>query len=880
MTELLGFGSAEFRQVVLLPQGAFRDLLTAKVDEREALLAMLFKTERYRRLEELFKSRAKAMEARRAEIKAQEGALLAGGAADSLDAHRAASEEKEKALAVLEKQAAALQEKQEAAQRAEQEGIRAAEILTRWEKARKTLADHEKKRGSVERYRAQLEEAQRAAQIEDVAAGAARDRENAKEREAECAAQEKRREKAAHELQRAEDALAHEKTQESELEEGKAKVRKLEEYGACAIDLAQARARAKSREEAAHEAAEKAAQAKAAQEKLAAGLLALGTREKELAERAAKAEGLSLALAQKEKEREARQNLALLKKRAAKAQEAAESAGEKARAAREEHETKRRNQRALEHVYMEGQAALLARSLEERKACPVCGSTAHPHPTVSKDEVPEKADVERARSEAEKAEKAREQAEKAQTVAEADLAAVRGEVAAQKSLMQTTEDDGSLAAAIASLQAEVKEAEQAAAAQKEAAAEREMLAARLVQAEAAEKEAAKGAEAAKGEAAQAAGALQEKSASLPEAYREPKAVETALAAARRGVAEREKAMASAQDAFSGAEKALAAAKAAAEAAKTAGTLAQQEARKSAAVLAERLAGAGFADEAAFRAVLTGAFATEDGRKKVAERIRIYEDAQTAFAEAEKKAAEEAVGISPPDRAKLKAAREEAAAAWTAGTREAAALAQELKERRSREEQLQKLALEAASLEAAYHTTGRLAEVAAGQNAHRMHFQTYVLRSILADVADAANQRLLRMTHGQYRLERKEGVADMRRSAGLDLEIFDENTGYARPMATLSGGESFLAALALALGLADVVTSYAGGIRLDTIFIDEGFGTLDAETLDLAIKTLMDLQKGGRLVGIISHVEELKNRIDVRLEVEKREDGSTARFVVG
>ena len=290
--------------------------------------------------------------------------------------------------------------------------------------------------------------------------------------------------------------------------------------------------------------------------------------------------------------------------------------------------------------------------------------------------------------------------------------------------------------------------------------------------------------------------------------------------------------------------------------------------------------AGFSDEAAFRAVLTGHFATAEGRKEVSDRIRAYEDKRTAFAEAEKKAAEEAAGIAPPDLAKLKVAREEAAAAWMAGTREAAALAQELKERRSREEQLQKLTLEAASLEAAYHTTGRLAEVAAGQNAHRMHFQTYVLRSILADVADAANMRLLRMTHGQYRLERKEGVADMRRSAGLDLEIFDENTGYARPMATLSGGESFLAALALALGLADVVTNYAGGIRLDTIFIDEGFGTLDAETLDLAIKTLMDLQKGGRLVGIISHVEELKNRIDVRLEVEKGEDGSTARFVVG
>ena len=354
----------------------------------------------------------------------------------------------------------------------------------------------------------------------------------------------------------------------------------------------------------------------------------------------------------------------------------------------------------------------------------------------------------------------------------------------------------------------------------------------------------------------------------------------ALAKVKSDVAAREKAKAVAQDAFALAERSLAAAKAAAEAARTSSQAAQEEARKSETVLAKRLEDAGFSDEAAFRAVLTGHFATAAGREEVEKRIRAYEDAQTALAEAEKKAAREAAGVAKPDLAKLKAAREEASAAWTAGTREAAALAQELKERRSREEQLEKLAAEARTLEDAYHTAGILAEVAAGQNAHRMHFQTYVLRTILAEVTDAANQRLLRMTHGQYRMERREGVADRRQSAGLDLEIFDENTGCARPLATLSGGESFLAALALALGLADVVTSYAGGIRLDTIFIDEGFGTLDAETLDLAIKTLMDLQKGGRLVGIISHVEELKSRIDVRLEVEKGDEGSTARFVVG
>ncbi len=881
MTELLGFGPAEFRQVVLLPQGAFRDLLTAKVDEREALLAMLFKTERYRRLEELLKARAKAMETRRREIAAQEAALLAGSGEETLEAHIAVSAEKRKSLAALEKEAKARRETHEAAQKAEQKGIREAELLMRWEKARTALADHEKKRGDVERFRVQLGEAERAAQLEDAANSAAHDREKRKAREIEREAAEKSRRKAAAEKQCAEEAAAREKEREPELAAQKEKVRKLTEYGVLAQELSQAAERLKICEDAARQAAAKAAKAKTAREETAAALLALSAREKELAEQAAKAEGLSLALAQKEKERELRQNLAVLEKRAAQAEKTAESAREKAAQAMQETEAKRKSQRALELVYMEGQAALLARDLKEGAACPVCGSTLHPQPAFSEAVVPEKSEVERVRTAAEKAEQVRAAAEKAQAAAEADLAAVCGELAAaKKSLPQMREDAESLAAAIASLQAEVQAAGAAGQAKKEAARERETLAVKLTQAEAAEKEAAKSEEVAKSEAAQAAGVLREKCASLPEAYREPKALAKMLASAERDIALRERARAAAQDALTQAEKSLAAACAAAKAAEQAQALAEEEEKKSAALLAERLAGAGFADEAAFRAVLTGAFATAAGRKKVAERIRAYEDAQTAFSEAEKKAAAEAAGLFAPDLAKLKVAREEAALAWSKSTREAAALAQEIKERKGRETTLQKLAAEAASMDRAYRTTGRLSEIAAGQNAHRMHFQTYVLRSILADVIDAANQRLLRMTHGQYRLERKEGVADKRQSAGLDLEVFDENTGCARPMATLSGGESFLAALALALGLADVVTSYAGGIRLDTIFIDEGFGTLDAETLDLAIKTLMDLQKGGRLVGIISHVEELKSRIDVRLEVEKGEDGSRAWFVVG
>ncbi len=130
------------------------------------------------------------------------------------------------------------------------------------------------------------------------------------------------------------------------------------------------------------------------------------------------------------------------------------------------------------------------------------------------------------------------------------------------------------------------------------------------------------------------------------------------------------------------------------------------------------------------------------------------------------------------------------------------------------------------------------------------------------------------------LQRARERADARKNSGLDMEVFDNYTGCSRAANTLSGGETFLASLSLALGLADVVQAYAGGIHLDTMFIDEGFGTLDPETLDFALQSLLELQKGGRLVGIISHVPELSERIDAQLRITRTDRGSRAAFHVG
>lgn len=179
----------------------------------------------------------------------------------------------------------------------------------------------------------------------------------------------------------------------------------------------------------------------------------------------------------------------------------------------------------------------------------------------------------------------------------------------------------------------------------------------------------------------------------------------------------------------------------------------------------------------------------------------------------------------------------------------------------------------------YEIIGTLAKAASGKGNVRVSLERFVLGNLLDSVLSIASQRLHRMSKGQYRLIRQnESLQKRNATAGLDLAIDDAYTGKTRPVSTLSGGESFMASLALALGLSDVVQERSGGIQLDTLFIDEGFGSLDQESLQLAINTLIDLQSTGRTIGIISHVSELKEQMAQRIEVSSSRDGSTIKIV--
>ena len=291
--------------------------------------------------------------------------------------------------------------------------------------------------------------------------------------------------------------------------------------------------------------------------------------------------------------------------------------------------------------------------------------------------------------------------------------------------------------------------------------------------------------------------------------------------------------------------------------------------------AGRLQGAGFANDAEFQAAKHSPAEIDH----LEETIRRYDGDLRAARDRMERAQQAAKDLLAPDIEALDKAFQKAKADLEAGIKAEAALNEKLKQLNAWLESLRKTAHELESLEARYAVTGRIADVANGRNSFGITFQRFVLAALLDDVLIAASERLKLMSKGRFHLQRATIRGDRRAAAGLDLEVYDTYTGTTRPVNTLSGGESFLASLALALGLADVVQAYAGGIRLDTIFVDEGFGSLDPEALELAIRALVDLQRGGRLVGIISHVPELKERIDVRLEVTSTNRGSVARFVV-
>ncbi|RFA08612.1 hypothetical protein B7R54_04740 [Subtercola boreus] len=485
-----------------------------------------------------------------------------------------------------------------------------------------------------------------------------------------------------------------------------------------------------------------------------------------------------------------------------------------------------------------GHAAELAGGLVEGVPCSVCGSTEHPQPAESDAEPVTEADTDRA--------------QRLRATCQATLAEADDRVAA---LGRTLADDR--AAARGSSSAELLKLLEAASARVDRAAEAVRLAAALT----AERD---GVESRRTEAETALRQLRDELAGVQSSYT---AAETSLALLSlrvlelRGGFDSVSARAREVDAWLASARAL-------EAALVETAANRERLGRAVEAEAELLAELDFpSSDAAEQARLTPA---EQATRET--RVRRHSDGLAAAAAL----------LADPDLAGLPAVLVETAAtgAARATALEARDEAEALRNTRVAEaRQLAGLVGEAETLFRAsaglieeQAKVRELAELVGGTNVKRMRLETYVLAAQLEQIIQAANARLTTMTGNRYSLELDDSLQYRNVEAGLGLRIWDEHTGRARPTHSLSGGETFLASLALALGLAEVVTNQTGGIALDTLFVDEGFGTLDAETLEIAMTTLDGLRTGGRTIGLISHVESMKEQISAKLRITVTDAG--------
>ena len=180
-------------------------------------------------------------------------------------------------------------------------------------------------------------------------------------------------------------------------------------------------------------------------------------------------------------------------------------------------------------------------------------------------------------------------------------------------------------------------------------------------------------------------------------------------------------------------------------------------------------------------------------------------------------------------------------------------------------------------EVEYQKIYGLSRLVSGQNHLHITFESYILATYFEAILERANLRLTAMTYGRYALMRRGENQGGRAIQGLDLDVMDYESGKPRDIRTLSGGEAFKAALSLALGMADLISESVGGIELDTLFIDEGFGSLDDRSLETALDTLVELKQEHKVVGIISHVAALKERLTSKITVSHQKNTSVAKI---
>ncbi len=866
---LLGYGADQFRQIVLLPQGKFETFLAAKTDARVEILRDLFDVKIYRDLAARLKEEASEAERALRDQRALYVARLEERGFESAEALELGISAAEVYVAEKQETQQIAEAANEAARKALTEGEQIEKAFVAVDTTRKALEDLEAKTGEVEELAKRIEAVGNALQARDletawraaeqesrnaveaitkaeselnIATGA---KEVAAQKLVEAQSGEGRRRQVQADLTRLE-AIEKQVGQAAELHNAfDGAVKDQVAAKKAQAEAVETREKLQSRRDAMDQALEQARKTEATRGKLTSELVEVNRERVKAAEHTR----AQRAVADAEGKVEEASSVLANKTEAAQAAEVALTEAE-ARLSRT-------------------QAIILAEKLTEGAPCPVCGS--HEHPTPAYGTTEQSGLTEAFRSAQAQARTAAE----ARVRAESELGNCRTRLDEKKRALDQQERPERK---LAELEAEIARLEGTIAALGEAI-DVDAMAGRLAdlkrkatEAETAEAKARTAAGKAETTLAEARAKRDTVVEALPEGLRTTEAVVARREALQRELTQLSEALELATQGDRLASEALTRAQEQLEAAKRARDAQAQRVEKAQADFGARLAEVGL-DKAGYAACKAHFSTLDADRKTVSDHREGLIAVRTTWQNAKAVCADR----ERPDLAPLQLALDNATQELNTTNDALSAAKTDVSSLTKFKESLAAALAKTEQLESETGPLRGLAELANGKNDFKMTLETFAIGAMFDQVLEAANLRLDPMTRGRYRLTRGLEASGGRGKRGLEIEVFDINTGKARPTATFSGGETFIAALALALGLADVVESLSGKVRMDTIFIDEGFGSLDTEngagTLDQVIQVLAALTKGSRAVGLISHVGLVQEAIPQGFYVRSTPSGS-------
>lgn len=875
--EMLGFNAQQFKQVILLPQGKFRELLVTTSGDREKMMKDIFKTGIYDQISNALKDEVKKLNADKKDLESRKNELLENE--ESAEKINEKISDASRKLENFEEEKALLSKQRDESKK---EYDRAVQLKKDIDELNKVQQEHHEKEGlapTINKEKELLDKAEKAAVVEvyynnrsQLTHRSVELKETVKKQGKELEIKEEalktatQREKKAQQL---EEKAKEYRAQETKLQQEKERLEKLME------DVK--KLRKQYREAEAHYASANA-DVKTYTQAVTQGETKKQELEKEKhdAELAAANENaLKLSIENLKKQKDLFGEIDKLTEQLKQLDENKQKQEVDLEACEAAVKKLSNDLESARELFQHGQAGFLAKSLEDGKPCPVCGSIHHPTPAALSDTIPDKKEIEKKQKALDKSNKECSDKKLQLNNLEKDMESTNKTLTDKKAQLPEGCSEDKLRSDLKTAQKEYESAQEAS--KKITALDENIKAVTeaLLENQNKLKEAQKSFDKLQKELVQVKSLRDDKEKEFPDGEESLEKLTEEIQNYKDKYTTLEREINDAKEAFEKAGTEVAKTKASLAANKGQDAKLDGDLAKAVKEYEAEMQKNGFADEAAYLAIMENELVnTPEAREKMTAR---HEEYKTACIKLEERAAalKKAIGKEKmPDVESLKSKADAAEQKLQESISMAGAAQKTLSDLKDKASRLQEIEEKLQVIYKDYEVAGTLANVADGTvSGNKLSFQKYVLRSLMYDVLVQANRRLIVMSRNQYEL-RQQLNGD-----GLSMEVFDNTSGSNRPVESLSGGESFLASLAMALGLADVIQSYSGGIRMDAMFIDEGFGTLDPETLDIAMKALLKLRASGRMIGIISHVEALKERIDRRIDVVKDpEKGSRVKLV--